>query len=439
MQKVTGSLLLVGSVTSILLVSYLLLIFSTGLPALVGSCILCIFLPFLFTKLFKYLVVLKNKMKSNKFQNGITISFGSFIVLLLFIAVVSFTQPSITSIFLGRMDIILGIKIACLCVSVIFGEVLQSKTSLEKTVEDQPKKYKSEAVTRFVFVLSTFLICLVLERTTATTLLPCSKLDGKLKPVSLKGNSSVSVVTYNVLMGQTMTAKENSRCVARILDHYKPNIVAFQESEPINLNNGNKDYLKSIKRILPSYEIQEGVDLKNGYMGVNLLSNLKVHSHTAGLLPATSLPSSAFPRYGYTKTVYEIESWNKKLLVISAHVIYKDLADPPADETAAEQIKFLVELSKDASSPDDPVIVLGDLNLNPDQKELFPLWDDANFESALNPDRKFHNESTALYGFVNIDHVFYKNLKLASPVDVLSEVGDIADHLPVMAEFEAVN
>ena len=378
-------------------------------------------------------------MKSNKFQNGIIISFGSFVVLLLFIAIVSFTQPSMTTIFLGRMDIILGIEIAFLCISVIFGEVLQSKTSLNKKVEDKPKKFKSEALTRFVFVLLTFLICLVVERTTTTTLLPCSKLDGKLKPVSLKGNSSISVVTYNVLMGQTMNAKENSRCVARTLDHYKPNIVAFQESEPINLNNGNKDYLKSIKRILPSYDIQEGVDLKKGYMGVNLLSNLKVHSHTAGLLPATSLPSSAFPSYGYTKTVYEIKNWNKKLLVISAHVIYKDLTDPPADATAAEQIKFLVELSKDASSPDDPVIILGDLNLNPDQKELHPLWDDANFESALNPDRKFHNESTALYDFVNIDHIFYKNLKLASPVDILSEVGDISDHLPVMAEFETIN
>ena len=138
-------------------------------------------------------------------------------------------------------------------------------------------------------MLTTFLVCLVIERTTTTTLLPCTKLDGKLKPVSLQGNSSINVMTYNVLMGQDMNGKGSSRCVARILDSYKPNIVAFQESDPINLNNGNKDYLVSIKSILPNYNIQEGVDIKKGTMGVNLLSDFKVYSHTAGRLPTKNL------------------------------------------------------------------------------------------------------------------------------------------------------
>ena len=429
-------MLLVGIIAAVLFVAYLLLIFSAGLSALVGSCIFCIFLPFVFTKLFKYLVLYEKINKSYKFQNGIVSSFVGILVLILIVLIVGFTQPSLISVFLGRMDIILGIEVAFICISVIFGEVLQGQTSSAKTVKNQSKKYKAEAVTRFVFVLTTFLVCLVIERTTTTTLLPCTKLDGKLKSGSLQGNSSINVMTYNVLMGQDMNGKENSRCVARVLDNYKPNIVAFQESDPINLNNGNKDYLVSIKSILPNYKIQEGVDIKKATLGVNLLSDLKVHAHTTGILPTKNLTSSAFPNYAYTKTVYDIEKWNKKLLVISAHVIFKGLTDPPANSTAAEQITFLIELSKDVSSPDDPVIILGDLNLNPDQKELFPIWDEGNFKSALNPGRKFHNESTALNRFLNVDHIFYKNLHLVTPVQVLTEVGNISDHLPVMAEFE---
>ena len=430
-------MLLVGSIVGILFVAYLLLIFSTGFSALVGSCIYCVFLPFIFTKLFKYLVLYK-KIKKH-YHSGIVLSFGGILVLVLFTAVVSFTQPALTNVFLGRMDTILGIQVGFICIAVIFGEVLQGKTNSANTDKNQSKKYKAQTVTRFVFVLVTFLVCLVIERTTTTTLLPCTKLDDKLKPVSIQGDSSINVMTYNVLMGQDMNGKGSSRCVARILDNYKPNIVAFQESDPINLNNGNKDYLVSIKSILPNYNIQEGVDIKKGVMGVNLLSDLKVHSHTAGLLPTKNLTSSAFPNYSYTKTVYDIKKWNRKLLVISAHVIYKDYIDPPANSTAAEQIQFLIELSKDVKFPDDPIIILGDLNLNPDEKELFPLWDEGNFKSALNPDRKFHNESTGLYGFVNIDHIFYKNLHLVTPINILSEVGNIADHLPVMAEFEPIN
>ena len=101
-------------------------------------------------------------------------------------------------------------------------------------------------------------------------------------------------------------------------------------------------------------------------------------------------------------------------------------------EKHIQEISRVANLSSGVHS--NPVVVMGDFNLNPEEPQLDWLWEEG-FKCGFHRNRKASSKSTLLNRFANVDHIFYKNLQLSNAF-VVDEIGNISDHYPVVADFK---
>lgn len=279
---------------------------------------------------------------------------------------------------------------------------------------------------------------LVATLATSSTWIACRQ-PVTSSPYHATSAGHVRVMTWNMLMGHTMTGRDNCACASRLIEHHRPHVIAFQESDPLPPFWGGKDFLAALAPG-PSYKPLGGAAPKSSTIGVGLMTQLEVTSHRAELLPIPD-PNKLL-HYAYTVSHFRLPA-DRALHVISAHALYRNWTrggDPEAmGRLSRSHIRVLADAAAAVEPRGDPVIVMGDLNLNPYEPELDPLYE-AGLRSALNPGgRWLRNESTTVDAFTNIDHIFYKNLRLLRPATILSGAGDLSDHFPVMADFELID
>ena len=431
-------LLMMTGFCAILLTSSFMFLFGSTKVSFAGSCLIVTVLPLMFARSLQSIVLVQTELlKSYKVIVGASLVFAGVIVLILHILMLSFVNTTLTQALLGRMPLIFLLHVLPLCVSFITAEFikLDKHCSLNSSEELRDSHKKVKVAIKIAFTLSSFIAALIVNVSSETSLLRCRK------PINFKSSyaipdNAIRVMSYNLLLGHDYGGgRDNSACVADVINTINPDVIAFQETDPLLAIWGGRDNLDSIMRQLEplGYELQGGLSAKVPSFGVALFSNLKLVSHEAQLLPKTK--DSKVPNYAYTKSKYFLKDKNKVLNVVSAHVAYKNWTNPPSNDLVALQMNKLVDVVSLTSNTSEPVILLGDFNLQPNEIDLAKVWDVAKMESAIYPDRKPINQSSILDTWGNLDHIFYKNLKLVFPGRIMSEIGPVSDHLPVTAVF----
>ena len=426
-----------------------LIIFGTSLfihtepsSSFFGATLIVIVLPFTFTKILENFLLSQRYVTLDypRFYGVSVIQTGiGFLLMQLFVA--SFSVPNLAPSLVGRLDIIMWTQILFILISIISGEIylIQYGLKYEYTGEGFIRTDKIRAYVRLSVVLATVLVAFVATRNSSLNI-ECNKLEIKalISNENEVFNSSsnctqIRVMTWNVLLGHQMSGKDNTKCVSTVIDHFQPQIAALQESDPLPVYWGGKNYLAAVATGLKSYKVLQGVPPKSSSLGVGLMSKLEVLSHKASLLPV-ELPNKV-PHYAYTKTIFKIcSSINSRLHVITVHAVYKNWTDDGSLDNLSNKQVSKIATEADSVDPKDAVIVMGDFNLNPYEEQITYLKCKGRLESAVYP-RNLDTTST-LDAWTNIDNIFYRNLNLnPENTKILSEIGPISDHLPVVADF----
>ena len=407
--------------------------------AFAGSCFVVVVLPLMFARSLQSVILIQLEiLKSYRIIVGISLVFGGVVLFILHLMMISFTNTNLTTALLARMPLIFLIHVLLVCVSFITAEFfkLNKHFFIEFPKKSNENVKKLKVATKIGFTLLSFIIALIVNISVKTSLLHCKKTINFKSSYSIP-NNTIRIMSYNLLLGHNYNGgRDNSACVAEIVNTLQPHVIAFQESDPLLAVWGGKDNLDSIiKQLKPlGYELQGGLSARTPSFGVGLFSKLKLISHEAQLLPKPK--NSGIPNYAFTNTKYILEDKSKVLHVISAHVGYKNWTDPPSNDLTALHTKKLVDVVNLTSNTTEPVILLGDFNLQPYEIELAKFWDDSKMKSAIYPYRKPLNQSSILDTWGNLDHIFYKNLNLKFSGRIMSEIGPVSDHLPVTAVFE---
>mgnify|MGYP003304700233 CR=1 FL=1 len=99
-----------------------------------------------------------------------------------------------------------------------------------------------------------------------------------------------------------------------------------------------------------------------------------------------------------------------------------------------ERKNAVKEICRIVDETDMPLILMGDFNALPDSNELKPLFERLNDTDSL-AEIKGKFTFPSYKPNIKIDYIFYKNLRCTS-VKTIEKV--VSDHLPIVAEFEAI-
>ena len=199
--------------------------------------------------------------------------------------VTSFTVPQITNRLIGHMDIVIAVQITFVCVAVASCGLFRAR--YKQTPATLNPHFKVERNTRLLFLFTTLLLCGVLSR-----ILNCSQLNLRLSK-QVPPQRTIRMMSYNVLLGRQLTGRDNTACVSEVIEHYRPSILALQESDPLPAFLGGKDLLGALQsRFAGSgYTSHQGVEPMKSSISVAVVTSLTMVSHSAHLL-AEGLPNT---------------------------------------------------------------------------------------------------------------------------------------------------
>ena len=419
--------------------SSFLFVFSFASFSFVGATIISLLLPYAFNKTLQSFVLVLHIVCSRNASifRGLSLAIAGVVFIVLHVLVISFSVVDITKAFLGRMGAVFLVQIVLVCGSLIAGKLYRHRYKGTTDAAWPPwnrckKLTRCQCDARLLFISATLLICGI-STLAGSSAVQCRKFSAK----TIAPPAVIRAMSYNVLLGHTLTGRDNSACVAKIINFYQPSVIGFQESDPLPAFWGGKDFQYAVNTRLTGYNSFAGVAPLMSSLGVSLLSKFTARSHAARLLPE-GVPNVT-PHYSYTKTEFEIPDVvpPRYLHVIVAHLVYRNWTKARLTEQSLAHMTELVEQVNAVEDATAPVIVMGDLNLNPASEILDLLWNNASLTSASNPDRSSNPQTTTLDHWANIDHIFYRNLKLVQKRALtLVDVGAKSDHLPVLADFE---
>ena len=328
-----------------------------------------------------------------------------------------------------------------MCLSLVTVAFCEGKNAITKVMQQQVEMpNKRRKFQHFVLLVVMATVLLITFVTSQLNLSPltcrknCTVSTGHLREIP--ENGKLRLMTWNLLLGHTFTGRDNTACVAKVIRNLGPDIVGLQESDPLSVFWGGKDVLGSVEAQLPRYKSLDGVNPVKSTLGVGVLSKLEVLTHENHLLSEEK--DVQLPHYGYTKTVFDVGLEDKYLHIVNVHSVYKNWTSAGKSGNLTRLSKVHIEaVARVANSSvghhGNPVVVMGDFNLNPYETELDTLLA-AGFKFSLYGNRKILGPSTLLNRVAYVDHIFYKNLKLDKAF-VVDEIGKVSDHYPVVADF----
>lgn len=255
---------------------------------------------------------------------------------------------------------------------------------------------------------------------------------------------NVDVLTYNIKYDNVNDSVNNwndrKAAMIQLLEHYKPGIIGMQEV----LHN----QLSYIVEHLPNY-VASGVGREDG-MEKGEYSPILFDTTKYRLLRGETFWLSTTPNkisVGWDAALERICTYgrfkdlktNKQFWVFNTHFDHKGLI---AREKSAE---LIVSKINDINTDDLPVVLMGDLNLTPDQEPIQFLQYQMT-DGQLATETSFYGPSGTFNGFDpnmvldrRIDYVFVKGFKVNSYIhidDRMENNKHISDHLPVLARME---
>lgn len=185
--------------------------------------------------------------------------------------------------------------------------------------------------------------------------------------------TTIKVLCYNLRFGELASLKE----IAEFIKKESPDIVALQEVD-VNTyrrrapHQNGKNFISELAYRTGMLSIYgKTIPYSRGYYGVGILSKYPYLSAERILLP---FPKGAKEQRAIL--ISEIELPNDKIITfVSTHLDY------PTPEIRQKQIRFI---NKKLLKSKNPIILCGDFNAKPDEKEISK--DMKNWLQASSPD-----------------------------------------------------
>ena len=254
---------------------------------------------------------------------------------------------------------------------------------------------------------------------------------------------TVDVLTFNIKYDNVNDSVNNwndrKAAMIQLLEHYKPGIIGMQEV----LHN----QLSYIVEHLPNY-VASGVGREDG-KEKGEYSPILFDTTKYRLLRGETFWLSTTPNkisVGWDAALERICTYgrfedlqtNKQFWVFNTHFDHKGLI------AREKSVELIISKINDINTDDLPVVLMGDLNLTPDQEPIQFLQNKMT-DGQLATETSFYGPTGTFNGFDpnmvldrRIDYVFVKGFKVNSYIhidDRMENNKHISDHLPVLARM----
>ena len=254
-------------------------------------------------------------------------------------------------------------------------------------------------------------------------------------------SQDISVMTYNIKWDNTNDTVNNwndrKEAMVDLLKHYQPNIIGMQE-----VVNGQLNYLVTNLPNFASIGVGREDGKEKGEYSPILYDTelLKVVKSSTFWLSDTpdkiSVGWDAALERICTYALFEDLKTKKQFWVFNTHF---DHIGVVAREKSAE---LIVSKMKDINVDNLPVVLMGDLNLTPDETPILYLKDALTDGHSIT-EKKFYGPTGTFNGFDQdrvltnrIDYIFVDSFKVLEYMhidDRMENNKHISDHLPVLA------
>lgn len=254
-------------------------------------------------------------------------------------------------------------------------------------------------------------------------------------------SQDISVMTYNIKWDNTNDTVNNwndrKEAMVDLLKHYQPNIIGMQE-----VVNGQLNYLVTNLPNFSSIGVGREDGKEKGEYSPILYDTklLKVVKSSTFWLSDTpdkiSVGWDAALERICTYALFEDLKTKKQFWVFNTHF---DHIGVMAREKSAE---LIVSKMKDINLDNLPVVLMGDLNLTPDETPILYLKDALTDGQSIT-EKTFYGPTGTFNGFDQdrvltnrIDYIFVDSFKVLEYMhidDRMENNKHISDHLPVLA------
>jgi len=229
--------------------------------------------------------------------------------------------------------------------------------------------------------------------------------------VNVFAADELRVASYNIHHGQGMDGKLDLKRIAEALKKHQPDFVALQEVDNMAARTGKVDQAAELAKILGMKSVfRKSINIGKGGYGNAVLSKypiLETHLHK-------------LPGPGEARTALEVvcEVNGKKLSFISVHL------DHQVESTRVGQVKAL---DKALASRKHPVMIIGDLNAEPDSESMKWLAQTWSFIPKSGVVGSFPANKPS----IEIDHIVTRGFTTEKSTSYVGKENVASDHRPV--------
>lgn len=260
-------------------------------------------------------------------------------------------------------------------------------------------------------------------------------------------SQDISVLTYNIKWDNTNDTVNNwndrKEAMVGLLKHYQPGIIGMQE-----VVNGQLNYLVANLTNFASVGVGREDGKEKGEYSPILYNTelLKVQESKTFWLSDTpdkiSVGWDAALERICTYALFEDLKTNKQFWVFNTHFDHIGIL------AREKSVALIVSKIKEYNTENLPVVLMGDLNLIPEETPIQYLKQELN-DGQLITRKPFYGPTGTFNGFDQdriltnrIDYIFVENFKVLEYIhidDRMENNKHISDHLPVFARLEMMN
>lgn len=230
----------------------------------------------------------------------------------------------------------------------------------------------------------------------------------------------LTVMTYNILSGHNLARDLNLEHAASVIREVQPDFVTLNEVRSHTSDIGPINQAVELGRMTGYFPVfARAIDILGGEYGNAFLSRLPIREYEVIHIPD---PERTGDHYYEHRCILRcvLDAGDRPLTVLSTHF---GLA-PSEQENAVQTALDLL------AQETNPVLLMGDLNAEPDAQELAPLFAALHDAAEGSGILTFPSDTPR----VKIDHILY-----TAPLRMLSVRSmdtQRSDHRPLIAEME---
>ena len=230
----------------------------------------------------------------------------------------------------------------------------------------------------------------------------------------------LSAMTYNIRSGRNMAGELNIAYAAQVIGELAPDLVNLNEVRARSADVGPVNQAQQLGELLGmEWRFGKSIPFMGGAYGNAVLSRFPVISSEVVHIPDPRETDGRFEHRTVFKTVLDVDG--ERLTLLGTHF----------GLSVSERVLAVATALRLARETEGPLLLMGDLNAEPDQSELAPLFEVFTdcFDRAMLP--KTYPASSPE---IRIDYIMARGLtvKNALAFDSLN-----SDHLPLLCSLES--